>query len=551
MKRQSIISAFESNDEVIEIGAPQSLITLNDAVGAIKDADASSTGIVPPAQSDLITINDAMKGIADGTPVPPSDPVVPETPVPVPEVVVPEVDPLEDDMDLDGTPDDVQVDEIPDADAEAEVEVEVAAAGDDGLDGETEVVPEEAELDDTIDTAGDDDTGELEGEDSSDVELDLLEDEDPEFDDLDEADAPEEESDDDEAELAALNDVHKSLESIAVEIHGTIRRGGLTVAQAKVQEGVLTTLLTKANLDVSKYVISHESFSKDAIAVTMEADRSIMDSIREVVAKIIAALKAAWETTSTYVKSLLNVSAKLKAHSLEIQGKIATLNFSEEVKVKKFDVSKYAKALGVHGKSVIDPEEAMRLVIEGGTKMTAFTNETKGLAVKLLAEIKTYKHGDYVAMFEPAVAKIIEANSPLLPGGKGIAKDDTNMIKLVQKDPEVSGTFEITVPAPAALKVICERITDISTFVDTYGKLVLDAEATIKDLVSSMEKAAPSAIPSDDTEALAEAKAVGTFVKDSKAVIDHIRGCSAAYIRLAETTAEQSLKYVSYCMKQY
>lgn len=513
MKKKSLVACFESDDETIIIGAPQSLITLNDSLGAIETADASATGIVPPAAADLITVNDAMKGIVDGDPVVPEAPVAENTPEAIPEAPV-----------------------VPEESIVPEEPVEV----------EEPVVPEESALDDTVPVddpevaAADADDSDIEldgiGEEEANLEL-PSDDEDLDLSDLDEADEPEEEAGDDEEKLAALNEVHKSLESISGEVHASIRRGGLTVAQAKVKQDALMAVYHRIGMSSEKYVMSHESFGTDAIAVTMEADRSISESIREVIAKIIAALKAAYETASNFVKALVNVAAKLKSHSLAMYDKVKILKYSEEHKTKKVEVSKFAKKLGVHGKSTIDPEESIRFIIEGGVKLTAFTNETSDLATKIKAGIATYKHGDYVAMFESAVSKIVDDNSPMLPGGKGISKDDTNMIKIIQKDPELEGTFEVLLPAPTALTVICESVNDVSTFVNTYGALVLKAEASIKDLVEGLE--------TDESSGAAE------FIKDSKAIMDHIRGCSASYIRFALSTSEAALNYVAYCVKQY
>jgi hypothetical protein len=521
MKKSQLASCFESA-EVIDIGAPQTLITLTDALGAIKEGDAATVIVETPA-AELITVKDAVSAIADADAATPG-------------IVPPEGSDIPDDLE------------------EADPVVEATELEDPALDGEI-VVDEDLELpaDETVEDEIIEEPIEEDPElalDEGDLEL-PVEDEDPDFDDLGDAEETEETVDEDQDDLDALNEVKNSLESIALTTRAAVRNGGLTQAEAKVNEEAITSLLERAQIVASKYVISHESFAKDPIFITMEADRSILESIKEIIAKIIAALRGALEGATNHVKALMVVSAKLKKHSLDIQAKLSTLNYTEEVKAKKLDVSQFAKNLGVTGKPVLDPEEALRLIVQGGVKMSAFTTDTKALATKIMAEIDGYVHNAYVAMFDPIVGNIVDQNSPLLPGGKGISKSDTAMIKIVQKDAEISGTFEISIPAPAALGVICDSIKDISTFVDTYGKLVLDTETSIKQLVDQMDTASKRTSESSDDAGKATTAAMTAFVKDSKAIIDHVRGCSGSYIRFAEVAAESALKYVNLCLKQY
>lgn len=432
-------AALESSDEPIIIGAEQTLITLNDALGAIKDA---APVVVEEDPANLITLNDSLKGIKEG------DEADSDTP------------PVVDDVDVD----------------------------------------------------------------------------------LDVVDETEAKVDEDEEELDNLDDVKKSLESIAIAVRIQVRKGGMTPQVAYTHRLAMDQVLARANILADKYTISHESFAKDAIAVTLEAERGVLEVLKEVLAKIVAALKAAWASFSAYIKTLMDTAVKIKTHAVEFQGTIAGLKFSSAVKAKTVDMSKLSPIFHIAGSDHGDPALSLLDIMETGEKLIKFTNQCKISVLQIINDADSYTAGKYIEVFSALSPTVVQHE---LPGGYKLDLAEKINTPLLTQAYEFDGELPtVKVPGPDELKSICDDIIGTSEFMNRYGTLVDAVEKEISDMIKVLEKGESI---TDETKA----EAIKALASDSKAIIAHVRACSSKYIRLAAVVAEGSLKFVNQCIKQY
>lgn len=449
-------AALESSDEPIIIGAEQTLITLNDALGAIKDA---APVVVEEDPANLITLNDSLKGIKEGNEADADVPVVEEPIVPA-EPVVAEEPVVEEDFDFD-------------------------------------------------------------------------------LDDLDETEA---QVDEDEEELENLDDVKKSLESIALAVRVQVRKGGMTPQIAYTHRLAMDQVLARANILADQYTVSHESFAKDSIAVTLEAERGVLEVLKEVLAKIVAALKAAWASFTAYIKTLMDTAVKIKQHAVDFQASIAGLKFSSEVKAKTVDMTKLSPIFHVAGADHGDPSLTLLDIMETGEKLIKFTNQSKISVLQIINDADSYTAGKYMEVFS-AVSPVVVQHE--LPGGYKLDLAEKINTPLLTQEYEFDGELPVVkVPGPDELKSICDDIIGVSEFMTRYGTLVDAVEKEISDMIKVLEKG--EAI-TDETKA----EAIKALASDSKAIIAHVRACSSKYIRLAAVVAEGGLKFVSLCIKQY
>lgn len=346
--------------------------------------------------------------------------------------------------------------------------------------------------------------------------------------------------DESEEEIGDLEEVETSLEAIALAIRAQIREGGMTPAIALTHSVALEQLLGQAGLETQQYVISHESFAHDPIAVSLEAERTVKEAAKAVSSKLMGTITKALGEMELYIKSFSAVSKGLKTHANELKKEIAALPTPETV--PEVNAAKVTGAFHQGGQFDGRLEIPLNKVINAGETLVKFSNGVKGVVDKLITQASAgnYTEGDYVAALEKATSGV---HDTYLPGGQVLTKDKNKpgQLVLVKDDSSAKDPGTLKSPDQKKLTLVCDRVIALADFIDQYNRLLIDNEKEMKKLMTVLDK-------KPGTEGAA---AMGALGADSIAFMAALRGCGPSYIRYTAMQGKEALNFVSKCVKAH
>jgi hypothetical protein len=532
--RNRLQTALESQREPIIIGAPQSLLTLNDALTSIKndtetpkeedaivepvDAIKGNEGVPSEASTDGDD-TDPLADLDDGIEPAPADgaadePVLANDELPVAD----EPAATEDELEEEAVSPIVEEEEAEEPVEETVEEEEASETLDEVPVEETEEVPEELEVED--------DTDDEEEEDEADTELD--------------------EADD---ETEELEEAAKSLESIISAVHAQVRLGGMTPAIARVNEVSVNKVLAPIGMQYGKYAVSVESFAKDPIAVTMEAERSLKDLLLDIIKRIVAAVK---ESVIAFGK--LMGACKEKAHILRMKVTscakiVSSLPMQPAFEFKQIDFKTVYNGFvkdSTSNSSIKDPVDIINKglveIVKTGEALRRYTLSCKVAVGNVINSVKEdgYKAGEYVETLSTIGHDAFKGVS--LPGMMELGADpDTGSPVLKageRKDDHAEQTCYV-MSRPTMHSVLKE----VSSCVDFLLRYVNSLEASQEELEDLIKVLLPlqNTQDAEDKGVLESVRAIST---DLPAIIRVMRGGSRDYISYVYTSSARVLNYI-------